>query len=113
MAHYLCGIEIKRMKIDRIVDENAKRLHNHIWKYALDRKNGVTKSQMNGVDLLSVHLENKEVFFSDKHVVGGILGALAAGIETSQYAMQTVVTNLIKNKSHVEKLRKEFDEQVR
>ena len=112
MASLLCGIELKRMKIDGIVDENSKRMYNHIWKYVLDRKNGVTKSQMNGVDLLSVHLENKEVF-SDKHVVGGILGALAAGIETSQYAMQTVVTHLIKNKSHVEKLRKEFDEQVR
>ena len=112
MAWLLAGVELRWHKIEDVVQENSKRLYKHIWKYVQDRKNGVTKSEMNNVDLLAVHLENPQTF-SDEHVVGGILGALVAGIETSQYAMQTITTNLIKNKAIVGKLRKEFDEVVR
>lgn len=43
-------------------EANSVRLHAHIDKYVKDRKAGITKSQMNGDDLLSAFLENQDVF---------------------------------------------------
>ena len=91
--------------------ENSKRLHGQVNKYLQDRKNGVTKSQMDGSDLLAVYLEDTTMF-DDECIIGGIINNIFAGIETTQYSLQTVVTNLIRNKHCIDKLRQEFDKQV-
>ena len=107
----LFGIDLKNDQFDKNMKENSKRLHGQVNKYLQDRKNGVTKSQMDGSDLLAVYLEDTTMF-DDECIIGGIINNIFAGIETTQYSLQTVVTNLIRNKHCIDKLRQEFDKQV-
>ena len=92
--------------------ENRRRLHAHMKKYVTDRKSGVTKSQMEGMDLLTAFLENQDVF-SDDDIVNGLLGLIFAAIETTNFSSQTLHSIFAQKDDVVKKVRKEFDENVR
>ena len=92
--------------------ENGRRLHAHMKKYVTDRKSGVTKSQMEGMDLLSAFLENQDVF-SDDAIVEGIKGIIFAAIETTNFSSQTLHSIFAQRNDIVQKVRKEFDDNIR
>ena len=92
--------------------ENSRRLQAHLKKYVTDRKSGVTKSQMEGMDLLSAFLENQDVF-SDDAIVNGIKGIIFAAIETTNFSSQTLHSTFAQRDDIVQKVRKEFDDNVR
>ena len=54
----LFGIDMEIGSFYRNVRENSRRMHAHLNKYLQDRKLGLTKSKMDGNDLLSVFLED-------------------------------------------------------
>ena len=64
--------------------ENSARLKKQIMKYVQRRKSGESKSKMQGYDLLSVFLENQEMF-SDERIVDNLIALIFAATETSQY----------------------------
>ena len=62
LAKILFDLDLELVSFTKVMKENCRRLHAHVRKYVQDRKNGVTKSQMNGYDLLSVFLEEEDIF---------------------------------------------------
>ena len=78
----LFKINLSNNEVERNVEENSRRLYKHVDKYVQERKSGVTKSQMEGADLLSHYLANPDIF-TDDHVIGGMIGTIFPGIETS------------------------------
>ena len=82
IAKILFDINLKYGPLHKTVQTNKDRLHRHINKYVQDRKTGVTKSQMEGNDLLTAFLENQDVF-TDANIVDGLLGLIFAAIETT------------------------------
>jgi len=54
----LFGIDLEIGSFYKNVHENSRRMHAHLNKYLQDRKSGLTKSKMDGNDLLSVFLED-------------------------------------------------------
>ena len=69
------------------------------------------KSKMQGFDLLSVFLEDQTVF-SDDRIVNNCIGFIFTAIETSQYTSQTVISHMAQSKESLQKVRREFSEQV-
>lgn len=64
------------------------------------------------MDLLSAFLENQDVF-SDDAIVQGIKGLIFAAIETTNFTSQTLHSVFAQRDDIVQKIRKEFDENVR
>ena len=97
----------------KTLHENSRRLKSQINKYVQKRKSGESKSQMEGYDLLSVFLEDQEMF-TDTRVVSNLISLIFAATETSQYTMQTIIGHLAQSQSKqsLEKLRQEFTESV-
>ena len=59
------------------------------------RKNGEVKSQVaDGVDLLSLFLQNQEVF-DDDGIIDELIDFFGAGTELTQFSIQTFVSVLI------------------
>ncbi len=62
-------------------------------EYVQERKSGQRKSQVGGeADLLSLFLEEKEVF-TDDCIVDELLDFFAAAVMTTQYASQTLTVH--------------------
>ena len=95
----------------KTVIENRRRVYNHINKYVQDRKKGLTKSQMDGADFLSVFLESKEIF-DDKRIVDGILGFIMTAVETTHYTTQTLISHFAKDKASLARARQEFEDSI-
>ena len=95
------------------VCENSRRLNAQINKYIQRRKNGLDQSKMQGYDLLSVFLEDQNMFPDDK-IVQNIIGFIFAAIETSQFTTQTIISYLAQKKSQASltRLRQEFKEKI-
>ena len=91
LAKILFNVDIEIGSLFKNARENSRRLHVHVKKYVMDRKSGVTKSQMEGFDLLSHYLENQDVF-SDDDVVNNIIGMIFASIETTNFSSQTMLS---------------------
>ena len=53
-------------------------------KYVQDRKKGITKSKMEGADLMSVFLESQDMF-SEEDIVSNLLAFNFAAVETSHF----------------------------
>ena len=58
----LFGLDLEMEAMHPKVKENGRIVINEVLRFVHDRKNGVTKSKMNGVDLLSIFLENQDIF---------------------------------------------------
>ena len=72
---------------------NSAIMKKQVGKYVNDRKNGVTKSKMEGCDLLSVFLESPEIF--DEAAIGQhIIAFIFAATETTHYTSQTLTSML-------------------
>ena len=54
----LFGLNIRYGAFEDTVAENGAKMHRHIMQKVQDRKNGLSKSKMQGYDLLSVFLED-------------------------------------------------------
>ena len=67
---------------------------------------------MEGMDLLSAFLENQDVF-SDDAIVEGIKGIIFAAIETTNFSSQTLHSIFAQRNDIVQKVRKEFDDNIR
>ena len=67
---------------------------------------------MDNNDLLACFLEDQETF-SDTNIANNLLTFIFAGVETSQYAAQTIVSILTQKRRILEKARKEFDDTIR
>ena len=76
-----------------------------------DRKKGVSKSKMQGVDILSVLLEDQNMF-PDDAIVDNLLGFIFAATETSQFASQTSISHLAQSPDTLSKVREEFNRAV-
>ena len=62
--------------------------------YVQERKSGKRKSQVaDGVDLLSLFLQNPDVF-TDEVIVDELRDFFGAATITTQYATQTLITHL-------------------
>ena len=67
-------------------------MHRLISDYVLKRKSGEVKSKMpDGADLLSLFLENQDVF-TDDNVVDELVDFFTASTQTSQFALQTLTS---------------------
>ena len=64
----LLGTNFKFGSFYPTMRDNGQRMKKKVLKYVQDRKKGVTKSKMNGADLLSVFLED-QVMFPDDMIV--------------------------------------------
>ena len=58
----LFDIKLEFGSFSKNLYQNKERIHGKIRKYVQDRKNGITKSKMNEVDMLSVFLKESETF---------------------------------------------------
>lgn len=85
VAKILLDVDLKLGSFYPTCAANTARLHAHLDKYVQDRKAGITKSQMEGNDLLTAFLENQDVF-SDAEIVDGLIGFILAAIETTNLA---------------------------
>ena len=92
LAWILFNLDIDIGSFPNTVRENTRRVYNHINGYVQDRKKGLTKSQMDGADFLSVFLESKEIF-DDERIVDGILGFIITAVETTHYSTQTLISH--------------------
>ena len=89
-AKILFDVDLKIGSFFDTVKANTARLHAHIDKYVQDRKAGVTKSEMEGNDLLTAFLENTDVF-TDEMIVDGLIGLIFAAIDTSNLTSQSLI----------------------
>jgi cytochrome P450 len=95
---------------DRKLSDNGKALRNYIDSYVQKRKSGERKSTVaDGVDLLSLFLSQPAVF-TDEVIIDELVDFFAAGSETTQNGTQTIVNHFVKDKTSLEKVRKEFAE---
>ena len=84
LANMLFGIDIEMEAMHPKVKENGRKVIDEVLRFVHDRKNGVTKSKMQGVDLLSVFLENQDIF-TDEDIAKNLLGFQFAATETIDY----------------------------
>lgn len=91
--------------------ENRRRLDAVVLKIITDRRNGVTKSQMGGNDLLACFLERPDVF-DDASIAGSLKTLILAGMDTTHYSVQTIVGHLCQTPQSVERIRQELVEKV-
>ena len=66
---------------------------------------------MAGVDLLSIFLENQDIF-TDEDIAKNLLGFQFAATETIDYGTQTILTLLTQSKHSIRKVREEFEELI-
>ena len=108
----LFDIQTEMGSFFRNLRDNAARLRREISKYVQKRKSGA-KGTMQGYDLVTVFLENQEMF-SDEAIIENLLALIFAATETSQYTMQTIIGHLAQSgsKQSLEKLRREFTDSI-
>ena len=76
--------------------------------YVRKRKSGEIKSNVaEGADLLTLFLANGEVF-TDTFIVDELLDFFLAGVQTTQFATQTMLTHFSKSKDSMKRVREEF-----
>jgi cytochrome P450 len=69
-----------------VVDSNCKKIREYILRYVKARKSGERKAQLeDGVDLLSLFFENKDIF-TDEFIVDELLDFFTAAAVTTQAA---------------------------
>ena len=74
-------------KWQRIVTQNGQNIRDVIRQSVNDRKDGKVTSQVKGnADLLSLFLENSDVF-TDEVIVDELLGFFGAAVYTTQYTI--------------------------
>ena len=110
-ARLLFGVGLDMGVGKQKLTANSARLSAQVNKYVQDRKNGVTKSKMDGCDLLSVFLESPDIF-SDRDTVQNLIAFIFAATETTHFTSQTVTSMLAQRKDFVAKMRKEFTEKI-
>ena len=89
----LFGVRLEMGPYFTKMRENCARTHRQIMKYVQNRKKGLHKSTMNGYDLMSVFLEDQEAF-PDEAIAQNLLMFIFAGVETTHYTSQTVISHL-------------------
>ena len=62
---------------------------------------------MQGADLLSVFLEDQNLF-PDDAIVSNLLGFIFAATETTHFASQNIISQLAQNSDSLDKVRIEF-----
>ena len=78
----------------------------------MKRKSGEIKSKVpDGVDLLSLFLENEDVYKVDD-TVDELIDFFGAATQTSQFALQTFTTMFAHHPNVLEKIRAEFKKSV-
>ena len=82
--HLLFDTKVEMGAYFRNLRENSARLKRQVNKYVQRRKSGVDQSKMQGYDLLSVFLEDQQMF-SDERIVSNLIGFIFAATETTQY----------------------------
>lgn len=110
-ARKLTGIKDFTQYQTKIV-KNCERIRNFIHGYVTKRKNGEIKSQVpDGADLLSLFLKNGDVFLLDE-TVDELIGFFAEATQTTQFALQTLTSQLANKPEVLQKVRTEFKETV-
>jgi len=66
---------------------------------------------MNGNDLLTLFMQNTDIF-TDTFIIDELLDFFLAAMVTTQSVTQTMICHFIKDKESVDKLRREFSEKV-
>ena len=83
-------------------------IRNFVRDYVMQRKSGEVKSQVpEGVDLLSLFLQNQE-FFDDELIVDELVGFFLVAVNTTQNTLQTIIALLSKSPDVLQKVRTEF-----
>ena len=100
----LFDIDVEIGSYHKTVEQNSRSLYNHMNKYVQARKQGLTKSKMEGHDLLSAFLEDQK-FWSDEHLIETLLGFIFAAIETTALVSQTLISFLTNHKEALTKVR--------
>ena len=94
----------------RQVTANCMSLRNWINDYVQKRKRGENKSKVgNNSDLLSLFLDKPDVF-TDEFIVDELLDFFLAGVQTTQFASQTMVTHFSKCQKSLSKVREQAKE---
>ena len=75
--------------------------------YVQKRKSGEVKSQVDNTDLLSLFLKSPDIF-TDDFIVDELLDFFLAGVQTTQFATQTMLSFFSKNPEGLAKVRQEF-----
>lgn len=92
---------------DRVAKDNCHRIRAVLSAYVQKRKNGEVKSQVNNTDLLSIFLKSPDIF-TDEFIVDELLDFFLAGVQTTQFATQTMLSYFSKNPDGLAKVRQEF-----
>ena len=91
------------------VAENGQKIRAAIRKYVEDRISGANKSNVEeGADILSLFLQNRDVFTVDL-IVDELLDFFLAGSITTQFASQTNIAHCAKNPESLKRIRDEFE----
>ena len=94
----------------RQVSANCAALRAWINDYVQKRKRGENQSKVgNKSDLLSLFLDKPDVF-TDDFIVDELLDFFLAGVQTTQFASQTMVTHFSKCEQSLSKVRSQFKE---
>ena len=96
----------------RQVKSNCDALRSWINEYVQKRKRGENKSQVGkNSDLLSLFLDKPDVF-TDEFIVDELLDFFLAGVQTTQFASQTMVTHFSKCEKSLSKVRAQFKQAI-
>ena len=103
------GMQFCLTSRERICRDNCLALRQKLFEYVDDRISGKNKSKIgNGHDLLTLFLENPEIFTRD-FIVDELLDFFVAAMVTTQAVTQTMVCSFCKDPSIVAKIRDEFE----
>ena len=109
-AHALTGKCHAMSEAERVADANSAIVREALRTYIRKRVSGEAKSEVAGnSDIMSLMLENKDVFTEDD-VIDEILDLMVAGTITTQLATQTCLGHLMTEPESMKRLRAEFAE---
>ena len=105
----LIGLGPNLTPYQKRVASNCKMLRDHVRQYVRDRKAGKRSSKIsNKSDILSLFLENPEIF-SEDFIVDEFLDLFAAGSGTSMLATQTIICHFATSPQSLAQARDEFE----
>ena len=103
----LFNIELNFHWSFKMVNENCRRARQYCYDYVSERKSGKAKSQVHGVDMLSLFMESPDIF-TDDFIVNELMDFFFAGTLTTQYTSQTMLTHFCHKPESLQKAREQF-----
>ena len=98
--------------MEKLSNENCKKLRETIRDYVRTRISGERKSQVGEQsDMLSLFLQSPDIFTEDV-IIDELIDFLVAGSQTTQFTTQTMLAHFATNKASLERVRAEFESTV-